>query len=71
MLTFMHKAHAPTYYPQCCLLNHSVARCHYERCKYQRSEVKCLGINSWRDNCRGAVWARTHHQGDVLNPECV
>ena len=36
----------------------------------QRSEVKCLGINSWRDNYRprafwrGPAWARTHHQGE-------
>lgn len=34
------------------LLNCSTAECHYERCKCQRSEVKCLGINSWRDDYR-------------------
>lgn len=49
MVAFVWWTCAPAHYP---LLNCSVAECHYERCKYQRLEVKCLCINSWRDNYR-------------------
>ena len=45
---------------------------------YQRSEVKCLGINSWRDDYRpeavrggGPVRARIRHRGRGLKNNCV